>query len=238
MASGELIYSGNWSRGYKNGMVFIKKLNHYEPLAMAREIAANRAAANAGVNTPLCSHFSDKDQILSLYFPFIKINKIESFSKDIVGKIKEQILLMKNVTWNQNDRYWETHLLPDFRDALGYVKHTFLEIETILASLSSEVFIHGDFSKDNIGIGENGLTIFDFQHGCIGPKDWDFSYLAGSLYPSQCENFRLTDSQKLMALCVATIKYGRAIRKQSPEICSTYKKMIAWQNETCLILYS
>jgi tRNA A-37 threonylcarbamoyl transferase component Bud32 len=235
MVSRKLIYSGRWSKGYRKGDIFIKELNHYEPIAMYREVSANIAAANAGINTPLCCSYADDGCTLSIHYPFVEMNKIEKFTENVVSNILHQLMLFKHINWNQNDEYWELNLLTDFRDALHYVTDESDKIYTILNSLTKEVFIHGDFSKDNISICNNGIVIYDFQHGCLGPKGWDLVYLAGSLHPTQCTHFGLSDFQRRLALCVAMIKHGRAIRKNSDEICSTYKKMIAWQKETFLI---
>lgn len=231
MVSRKLIYSGRWSKGYRNGDIFIKELNHYEPIAMYRELSANFEAAKAGVNTPLSFSYVDNETTLSIHYPFVELIKIESFTENIVSDILCQLELFGHIKWNHDDEYWDLNLLPDFQDALRYVTDESGKIKAILNSLTKEVFIHGDFSKDNIGICNNSIVIYDFQHGCLGPMGWDLAYLAGSLHPSQCTHFGLSDFHKQLALCVATIKHGRAIRKKSYIIYETQNIMAAWQNE-------
>ena len=67
-------------------------------------------------------------------------------------------------------------------------------------------------SCQNIGRSKEGVCIYDFQHGSLGPTGWDKAYLASSILYSECK-LDLNEAELKMAETIAAIRYGRALRK-------------------------
>ena len=99
----------------------------------------------------------------------------------------------------------------------------------MLEGLIPEVFIHGDFTCDNLGLSSTKeLVVFDFQHGCLGPKGWDKAYIASTLHYNKCI-FELNEQEKQIAETIAAIRYGRAIRKND-DIQRRKEIFVSWIN--------
>lgn len=231
MEGERIIYSGRWSTGYKYHNIFIKEFVHYVPDAVVREMSACNAAYEYGILTPKCYGYSDDGRKLRLYYQFIQMNSIKiedlmNYTSEILNTIQD----IQKVAWNSADDYWRQCLIPDFYDALSYLGYEQNNILSLITSLSPEVFIHGDLSMQNMGIFKESLYIYDFQHGCLGPKNWDICYLAGSLNPYVSKNWGLTDKEKKVAYAVAGIKYGRALRKNAND--KNLKQLIYHQWES------
>lgn len=216
MEGEKLIYKGRWSTGYKYRNIFIKELTHYVPEAAEREKKACNIAFGNGILTPKCYGYSDTGGKLRLYYQFIqmssvKIEELKCLTSEILNTIQE----IQKVKWDQSDDYWQQRLIPDFFDALSYIGCERENIIRLVTSLNPEVFIHGDLSIQNMGLFKDSVYIYDFQHGCLGPENWDICYLAGSLDPYLSMNWGLTDKERKIAYAVAGIKYGRALRKNA-----------------------
>lgn len=214
----ELIYAGRWSRGYRKENEFIKELIYYEPVSAHREIKASQAAYAYGIKTPRYLYTSNVGS-LRMHFEWETIIPIHNKTvSSIFPSILEIIETLQTIEWVENDHYWEKSLLNDFLNAFSYVEEERDECMSLIMNLEPTVFIHGDFSLQNIGLVNEALCVYDFQHGCLGPKNWDLHYLAATLSPSLCTQLRLSDREKRIICAIAAIKLGRAIRKNSHDI--------------------
>ena len=120
-------------------------------------------------------------------------------------------------------------MLPDFLNALTYLNLDISRYEGMLKRQSCQQFIHGDFGIENIGISNNHLIVYDFQHGSWGPKNWDKAYLFASfIYNSDFELIMGKQEQELTEI-ISAIRLGRAIRKHSTLIKERKDIFISWK---------
>lgn len=210
-----LIRDGRWSATFKRGIRLIKRYKYFVRDAAEREAHASNAARYKGILTP--KHLNtkiDNGQVLNVY-EYIDMQPIDIASIYDNARIWEQIKCLINdlskVNWRCDDNYWISNLIPEFKNALSYLDINNKYID-FLESLEPKVFIHGDFTFDNIALIKDDVIIYDFQHGCLGPIGWDKSYIASTMLYSKCK-FELSNKELLMAETIAAIRFGRAIRK-------------------------
>lgn len=211
-----LIRDGRWSSTYKKGERMLKKYKFFVPEAAEREAKASNYARKAGIMTP--THLITKvykDHVVN-EFEYMEMSPIDS--KTINGEkyLWTQILYLisklEDVRWEENDNYWYSHQIPEFKNALSHLKVDNSVYIAFLESLKANVFIHGDLTFDNLAISNGNLIIYDFQHGSLGPTGWDKAYLASSILYSECK-LDLNEAELKMAETIAAIRYGRALRK-------------------------
>ena len=65
---------------------------------------------------------------------------------------------------------------------------------------------------------EENFAVFDFQHACFGPHNWDLAYLIASCMEKTQLNIQLPEDIEKMIKLVSAIRVGRAIRKGSSEL--------------------
>lgn len=215
----ELVYSGRWSRGYKKGSVFIKELVYYEPASLEREAKASSQAYHARLKTPQYISSSNNGSTLRLFFEWVTMRPIQSEQASLIlDTLLATTEALQRIKWSSHDYYWEDILLKDFSDALSYVEDETEEYRFLLNRLEPSVFIHGDLSLQNIGLARGNLYLYDFQHGCLGPRNWDRYYLAATLAPKLTYFTNLSKQEARIVCAIAAIKLGRAIRKDSPDV--------------------
>lgn len=228
-----LIRHGLWSTVYREGDMFIKKYNYYLPDAVNRESKASKAAELAGIRTPHCRFIRKNDKSIESVFDFYELTPIHDISflkhPDTFKEMQRMLNIMPDVKWKENDDYWNRLMLPDFLNALTYLNLDVSRYESMLRRLSCQQFIHGDFGIENIGISNNHLIVYDFQHGSWGPKNWDKAYLFASfIYNSDFELIMGKQEQELTAI-ISAIRLGRAIRKHSTLIKERKDIFISWK---------
>lgn len=236
MEKGKLIYSGRWSLGYVSDGIFIKELVYYDPNSVKREMEASNAAFGSGIPTPKCFRYFDDGIHIQMHFQYIDMIPFEiGGSDEDLNSVLDIVQRLQYVQWKQNDEYWTKNLIPDFSDALSYIGFEREHIMAFVSQLKPTTFIHGDMSCQNIGRSKEGVCIYDFQHGCLGPKNWDLCHLAGTLRPFLSESWDLSDGELQMAFCIAAIKLGRAIRKNASDIDEKKSIYNEWKKRICAI---
>ena len=224
-----LIRDGRWSATFKRGSILIKRYKYFVKDAAEREAHASDAARLNGILTP--KHLTtivDNCQVTNTY-EYLNMQPIDNASiqnnTTIWDQIKCLITDLSQVKWMDDDKYWMSNLIPEFKDALSYLNINTKYID-FLESLEPKVFIHGDFTFDNIALINDNVIIYDFQHGCLGPIGWDKSYLASTMLYSKCK-LELSIEELYMAETIAAIRYGRAIRNNC-EINSRKELFESW----------
>lgn len=212
-----IIRKGRWSTAFRNGRCFIKKYKYYIPDKAQREAIASKAAYSFGINTPLFIKTKDDGKTITNTFEYIEMEPLEQIFKNNIKNFYTLLcnLLnsLSNVPWDVNDNYWRNSLIPEFKDALSYLDVDTEKYIYILDELVPEVFIHGDFTSDNLGYSMEGkLVVFDFQHGCLGPKGWDKYYFSATMLYDKCF-FDFNDNEKSITELISAIRYGRSRRK-------------------------
>lgn len=212
-----MIRDGRWSTTFKRGNKFLKKYKYHVPDAAKREAKASNAARLKGILTP--THLITKtDCYIVNVFEYVEIHPIDVVAiynnVNFWCKISSIISELQQVEWQHDDNYWNSHLIPEFKNAISHIDIDYKRYYDFLETLQPKVFIHGDFTFDNIGITNNDLILFDFQHGCLGPVGWDKAYLAATMIFTKCK-LKLNPEEEKMAEIIAAIRYGRAIRKKN-----------------------
>ena len=224
---------GRWSCAYRKGANMIKRYNYYLPEAAKRESLASQAAFSAGINTPKFIQTIDDGASIANVFEYMDLTAINTswfdFDEKLFSGINNILNFLPNVHWREDDNYWKESLLIEFKDALRYLKIDINKYTFLLDGLIPEVFIHGDFTCDNLGLSSTkGLVVFDFQHGCLGPKGWDKAYIASTMHYNKCI-FELNEQEKQIAETISAIRYGRAIRKND-DIQRRKALFVSWIN--------
>lgn len=233
MAELQLLRKGAWSSTYRKDNICIKIYNYFEPEAINREILASSIARKSNINTPslIDHHISEDCSFCS--FKYIEMN---SFSVNDVEKntyLQSSILnLLKkisSVSWSSSDKYWYEQLLFEFSQefdyiALGERKNKYI---SYLENLDLKEFIHGDFTFENMGISNNEIVIYDFQHGSWGPKGWDKAYLAATNIRDRMDWLGLNSTEIHMAEIIAAVRWGRAVKKN---LCTTKEREYVYQS--------
>ncbi len=216
--SEHLLHKGRWSSTYRKGDILLKRYNYYEPEAAKREAKASLAASTIGIRTPQHIKTIIDNKTITNMFEFYKLTTIDVMdifdSQEMLNDITDLLEELQHVKWNTKDDYWYTSLLPEFKDSISRLcvdSHNYFKFIDILRP---NTFIHGDFTCDNFALDEKGhLIIYDFQHGCLGPKGWDKAYLASTMFYDKCPLI-LNKEEMYTAEIIAAIRLGRAIRKE------------------------
>ena len=108
--------------------------------------------------------------------------------------------------------------VKEFDYEFSFLNFNTQKYSDFIHSLIPSVFIHGDCSIYNMGLLDNHLVIFDFQHGSLGPEGWDKAYFMATNYKNSISNHYLSDREQRMAELIAAIRLGRAIKKNLKEI--------------------
>lgn len=213
-----LIHSGHWSKGYKEGPFFVKVLNRYIPKATIREAKASLIAEAAGIRTPHFIKTLNCETSVSNIYEYVQMDKMtneyvinhECARKGILGILQN----LEQIEWDSHDDYWYTLHIKEFEYEFQFINIDTSRYINFLKELTPSVFIHGDFSCGNLGINSSGVILYDFQHGSFGPKGWDRAYLASTFMPKDTLFLGLNEKEIKMAEIISAIKVGRAIKKQ------------------------
>lgn len=229
-----LINAGRWSSTYKKGLFLIKRYKYYDVNAVRREALASKAAYSSGIHTPFFLKTVDDRHTLVNIFEYVDIESFKSKNNFINYEEKIQLCRLigdlSNVIWNKSDSYWYNNLLPEFTNALSYIGVDVRMYLDVLNGLKPEVFIHGDFTFNNMGITKEGnIIIYDFQHGCLGPSCWDKVYLASTMKREECF-LDINDYESSIAEIISAIRYGRAIRKNE-DVLNRKEIYYSWINQ-------
>lgn len=106
-------------------------------------------------------------------------------------------------------------LRPPIRDGA----RTLEQARGRLLGAPCQAFVHGDFGPHNIGIGDAGLVLFDFQWACAGPVGWDGGFFMGYFHPEDPALSRVANeclTAAFPALVCAAVKVGRRLRGGRP----------------------
>lgn len=231
-----IIRHGKWSVCYKQGDKFIKKYIYGDISAIQREALASRTAMNFGLLTPryIDSYtIAGKTNSVFEYCDMQMIDEDSICSPFYIKQILNILALLARIPWDGGDTYWHKQL-NDFYDALNHIDDKTNYLVDFLKELTPTIFIHGDFTCDNLGVSSQNIIVYDFQHGSLGPIGWDKAYLASTLAPKFSGILGLNEIEKRMALTISAIRYGRGIRKFSVDmekrqtLYSLWKESIKW----------
>lgn len=218
----ELIRKSLWSTAYKSGDLFVKQLNFHEPEAAQREADAAQIVYDSGIHTPQFIANIDKEGVISLYFKYIEFNKLTNQdvlrNSCLLNQLNALFVQLSNVKWNKNDKFWYNHITKEFEYELSLIGQDTSKYKNFMYNLKPEVFIHGDCSVYNMGLFNDKILIFDFQHGSIGPRGWDKAYFASTMMMQESIPIGLNEIEKRMAILISAVKLGRAIKKGLTEM--------------------
>ena len=233
MAELQLLRKGAWSSTYRKDDICIKKYNFFEPEAIKREILASSVAKKTNINTPfLIDHYiSEECSFCKFKYVEMKSISVKDIEKNIFlqNSILNLLKQISSINWTSSDKYWYEQLLFEFSRefdyiALGERKNRY---NSFLENLNLTVFIHGDFTVENMGINNNEIVIYDFQHGSWGPKGWDKAYLAATNIRDKMGWLELNSTEMRMAEVIAAVRWGRAVKKN---LCSIKEREYVYQS--------
>lgn len=217
----DIIRKGLWSTAYKSGSYFIKQLNFNEPKAAEREAKASCKAQYMGIFTPHYNHMIFGDTVM-LFYDYINITKITNehllSNKDLFTQLITLFNNLSLIPWNPDDNYWYSHITQEFEYELSLLHEDTKKYMQFMRSLIPSVFIHGDCSVYNMGLVNDRLIIFDFQHGSYGPAGWDKAYFASTMKMQDASIIPLNETERKMVELISAVKLGRSIKKNLPEI--------------------
>ena len=227
-----LIRHGKWSICYKKDNRFYKEYIYPSPQAIKREELASKTVWTLSLNTPKFIATTIQEGKTYSLFEYcdilptnpIKIQNNPSFALQIIDILN----LFEKVKWDSEDMYWYQQM-EDFENALSYVENETHELLIFLRKLKPAIFVHGDFTCDNIGVVSQNLIVYDFQHGSLGPKGWDKAYLASTFLPNKCGFLCLDSTELMMAYAISAIRYGRGLRKMSMDLAERKKQYELWK---------
>lgn len=210
------IHESLWSKTYRIGNYLEKEYKQSVEDAVKREINNSLLAYKNSILTPYCYGYRVENGVLISKFDFWEMNKI-----CLESKIKKAIQLTENLQrlpFSSSDTYWDRHIVPEQINALAYLDFDTTHFKQLLVTLSKSNFIHGDLTYTNIGLFENQIAVFDFQHACFGPRSWDLAYLIASCIEKTQLNIQFPQYIEKMIQLVSAIRVGRAIRKGSNDL--------------------
>ncbi len=218
----------NWSVSYRIDNYFIKYLKYLKLDKLKREVKYSTVAYNNSVNTPKLINYgySEEKKLYFIKYEFLTLDKISNnINNNILTNIKEILYRFNKINVAQIDNiYWENDFLEEFRIALNITKEYLYNNHNIfynatrsiqyLNNLKTDSFIHGDFSLSNILLENKNICVVDFEHGTLGPKDWDLSYLITTSLEDNylVPNFTVNYDKELVKI-ISGIRLGRSIIK-------------------------
>ena len=218
----ELIRKSNWSCAYRDGDEFVKQLNFWVPEAAEREAKASDTAYGYGILTP--KYISTEivpDVSLCLRYEYLPIKKLSNedvlSDSKLLSQVIELLDKLSEIKWDNSDTYWDSFLVKEFDYEFSFLNFNTQKYSDFIHSLKPSVFIHGDCSIYNMGLLDNHLVIFDFQHGSLGPEGWDKAYFMATINRNAISNYCLKKKKKRMAEIISAIRLGRAIKKNLKE---------------------
>lgn len=246
----EVIYRGRWSTGIKRESEFNKYLKYPNEEAMRREREYAKLAGQLEIPTPkvISSGFCNERKQYYIGYQYFNLKQIPSealLNKKVFAQIQQVLDKMGSYNKANEDTYWSKTLIREFENIMDYLKKGNMVnqeiIESIdntkrfLKSLRPQVFIHGDFSLENIYYGQEQIIIVDYQHGCMGPEGWDKCYLFATVGPLVIpqEQLQILSLKEIcMIMCIAQIRVGRSIRKNEKiqERCYLLRQ---WEDFLC-----
>ena len=162
------------------------------------------------------------DVSLCLRYEYLPIKKLSNEDVLSDSKLLTQVIelldKLSEIKWDNSDTYWDSFLVKEFDYEFSFLNFNTQKYSDFIHSLKPSVFIHGDCSIYNMGLLDNHLVIFDFQHGSLGPEGWDKAYFMATNYKNAISNHCLSDREQRMAELIAAIRLGRAIKKNLKEI--------------------
>ena len=206
---------------YRIGFLFRKYYKYSDKKVVISESQIASEILKNKINTPkpIGFGYSEERQMFYNDFKFHKIIKINT-SKLNDNILKNSIGLLKQFPTSIDCcESWKVKYLPELYQQIKslHIEQTD-EAKVILDNLKNYpncIFIHGDYSFENIGIDEdnNQLIIFDFFDACIGIEDWDLAYLLSSI-PFEKVSMKKINSHILkMIKLIVTLKLIRGLRK-------------------------
>ncbi len=205
---------------FRDGEIFRKYYKYAKKNEVMVEQRFSDEALYNGINCPrfLSWGYCNKKKMFYSEFEFKEIKPINKYKVDklIFTKAIEQLDKMPKC--NQKRNYQNKLLRKDL-----YVIKKFLPIDVqseyvrLIEKLfleKKEVFIHGDYSFENIAwdMKKNTIIVFDFQNSGYGVKDWDKSYLLSTI-PDINLVSTIPDINLDLMKIITALKYGRGIRK-------------------------
>ena len=176
--------------------------------------------------TPYCYGYRVEKGVIVSKFDYWEMDKV-----CLESKLKEAVQLtekLQTLPFSSNDTYWDRHIVPEQINALAYLDFDTTNLKQLLVTLPKSNFIHGDLAYTNIGLYENQIAVFDFQHACFGPHNWDLAYLIASCMEKTQLNIQLPEDIEKMIKLVSAIRVGRAIRKGSSELNTRLRIFNSW----------
>lgn len=227
-----LIRHGKWSICFKKDNHFYKEYIYPTTEAIKREELASKTVWALGLNTPKFIASTIQEGRAYSLFEYRDIQPINPNSIQNNASFALQIIkilnLFESAEWDREDKYWYQQMI-DFENALSYVGKETHNLLTFLRKLKPTIFVHGDFTCDNMGVSSQNLIVYDFQHGSLGPKGWDKSYLASTFLPTMCGFLNLDSNESFMAYTISAIRYGRGLRKLSSDLTERKTQYFLWK---------
>ena len=220
------IHESLWSKTYKIGNYIEKEYKHPVEHAVKREINNSLLAHENSILTPYCYGYRVEKGVIVSKFDYWEMDKV-----CLESKLKEAVQLtekLQTLPFSSNDTYWDRHIVPEQINALAYLDFDTTNLKQLLVTLPKSNFIHGDLAYTNIGLYENQIAVFDFQHACFGPHNWDLAYLIASCMEKTQLNIQLPEDIEKMIKLVSAIRVGRAIRKGSSELNTRLRIFNSW----------
>lgn len=205
---------------YKDGRIFRKYYKYAGEFDVIAEQRFSREAWYSGINCPrfLSWGYCEKKKMFYSEFEFVDMYAIDKNTVDteILKIALEQ--LEKMPLCNQLNPDSNEHFRGNLLSIVSFlpleVQNEYIRLIENLFFRHNEVFIHGDYSFENIGwdIKKKTIIIFDFQNAGYGVKEWDKSYLLSSI-PNVKLVSSIPDININLMKIITALKYGRGVRK-------------------------
>ena len=210
--SSEIIYSGLYSKCFKNRRFVIKKLNFNNDPESEYEL--NCLTQAQGICGRRGFGFAKNPSIIVYDYIDGAVLEKDFLSKATYDLICEYVGKMQQLPV-EGINHWDKYKNDCIAVLEQYVENHTVEVE-VLNLAECECVIHGDLNPNNILCRDGKIAIIDYENSYVGPSWWDKCYFLANYDPESIEAgvLSLLEREDIQRIILVTkIRIGRLIRK-------------------------
>lgn len=195
-----------------NANYIVKKYNYKIDFRLAKKLYSKYTEFGVNSVEPINRKIIKHNGNIFNVYHYIKGKTLE---KDVVGNLKNIVIAdrktnLKNRILKKCNFYYNQLLKirsEDISKEIDYVIHEYelIKDEDIL----QERFVnHGDISKTNLIVNENGINVIDFDETTIAPMLYDFAVVSIKFFMNKSK-FNITMYEELETEIINNTKYTR-----------------------------
>ena len=212
----EIVHRSLWAVSIKDGLHLFKLYYYDAPEKINKEVILLQNMGQISIQL-----YKDNK---GFYYSKAAFLELESISNGNCSFIFEQLDFWFE-KWNKREEFilhasknWKTETVPYMTYVLSEYGDDAERYIEYIKGLQEEVFIHGDFTLDNVKKSGEKIIILDFETAAIGPKLWDKTTFVYSLIENGCYNlgielFNYFKCDKQLLECIAAVRLAIAKRK-------------------------